>query len=88
MRRIKLIFAVAAAIALMVTASVAPAMAHDNDNNDFHFHNNNLHFNHNNDFNDDDIFFVSPCYFDGFDHSCPFWGDLEGPVNHFDCFDD
>ena len=101
MRRIKLVLAAAALTVSMLTAIASPALADDftrcrdlrgdfvRCNGDlFQGVDNNFRVN---DFNDDDDFFfgspffVSPFFFDGFDHSCPFWGDFEGPVNQFDC---
>ena len=38
---------------------------------------------HHND-NNDNVFFVNEF---GFDNSCPFANDFEGPVNVLDCFD-
>ena len=101
MRRTKLVLAAAALMVSMLTVMAGPAMADDftrcrdlrgdfvRCNGDlFQGVDNNFRVN---DFNDDEDFFfvspffVSPFFFDGFDHSCPFWGDFEGPVNQFDC---
>lgn len=100
MRRIQVVLAVAAAMAVMVTASVAPAMAATN-NNDTHLDrqdirldqqllNQNDNFGFNNGFDDfgfnngfDDFGFNNGF---SFDSSCPFWGDTEGIVNQWDCF--
>ena len=96
MRRIKLVLA---ALAVMVAAFVAvsgPAMADDftrcrDLNGPFVRCNGDLFERAN---RDDDIFFVQPIFVspfvdDGlfFNNSCPFWGDFEGPVNQWDCFD-
>jgi hypothetical protein len=67
----------------------------DNNHNDFDHNNDFLVFNNDDDFDDfdhfnndiNDDFFFSPFTTFGFANSCPFWGDFEGPVNQFDCFD-
>ena len=103
MKRIKMVLAVAAAMAVMVTAGVAPAMADNNNNNDRHLDRVDIRLdkqllnqNNNEDFGFENGFFFSPLFFNdglffdngfGFNSSCPFWGDTEGIVNQWDCFD-
>ena len=70
MRRIKMVLAVAAAMAVMVTAGVAPAMPNNKtNNNDRHVGRVDVRLDKQLLNNNNDGFEFSPFFFD---HSCPF----------------
>lgn len=65
-------------VVTMLLASAAPALAHSPKPHK--------------DYEVDVFVYYVPFYGYGYynhyaDYDCPFWGDFDGPVNHFDCFD-